>query len=80
MRYLCKKNVLEFICGTKINRFHKDEWYIVNYQPSIDGREEYYDISINEMYSWRFPMSRFFEHFYNKQELREIEIDKVLEL
>jgi hypothetical protein len=58
--------------------FIKDEWYHYVIEDYSYGK--WYNVQINEddFYYWNIDVSSFIEHFYTVAEIREIEIDKII--
>jgi hypothetical protein len=61
--------------GTCIE-FHKDQWYEGGYSKYDDNK--LYVITDDDI-TLSFRKARFFHFFYTKAEIREMEIDKILD-
>jgi len=66
MKYLCKK---VFINNDNIKHLKKGEWYTIDNH----GEENFYIESLNTHFAGKFD-----SYFYTLDELRELEINKIL--
>jgi hypothetical protein len=76
-KYLCKK-LYDMHTGVKLE---VGNWYEGEYIPSVNGSMPYYNIKIK--YQWFAVTSltndELMEYFYSVAELREMEINKILD-
>ena len=75
-KYKCKKNFNKFISST-IFIFKKDEWYLGYRDDDIMVIAHSHEHYINTPH-WRFDEDDFRKKFYTVDEVREMEINKIL--
>tara|TARA_R110000772_G_scaffold20466_5_gene56980 strand:- start:128509 stop:128769 length:261 start_codon:yes stop_codon:yes gene_type:complete len=85
IKFKCKKDFIgnwgaNDHLNNSIGLFKKDEWYEFYKEPlGFNNTLLVGKWGENKNFSWAFNLTKFKEHFYSVEEIREIEINKILE-
>tara|TARA_R110000772_G_scaffold20466_5_gene56977 strand:- start:127673 stop:127936 length:264 start_codon:yes stop_codon:yes gene_type:complete len=86
MKYLCKQSYFsdeKSYLGEELTLvFEEGKWYEVDIDDTLsdDNDAVYYDVHrIGSRYRLTFVDDRFADHFYSVSELRELEINKIID-